>query len=669
MLGRFFLVVGLLVILSVAAERLMGSAKSSGRMGHEMAVAVKEVAAGREIPDVEPVPPTHLADAPARADRGELQDAVERLQSWQGSTPVGGGHLDSRDAARQLLAAAEAMESEAKEEHTPHWIEGRVVDAEDGHELAGVRIERAGKLLGVTDEEGRFAIESAPQSILPVVLIAPRHARVYCFLPATGNQGSVHDPDVQDSLAKMNTPAPQLTFELVRGAILEGVLVDSDDSPLPGVRLIVRATAEDLHYQQASRGAQPKNSTNFHAPDPSWEGWADDEGRLRIDNLPPGVPLALSFWEPEAEPRRSNSPLPRGVEDGALPLGCLLAPDRPVVLRPEELRRVQWRLRPERDELPVAGAEDVDGSSLRMADLVAKPSTQKLTRPGFRPPTSSATPTLPVNFTNNGNLVPGAVAVPKVRPSLAGRVVDERGEPLDGMMVVGRREGEPGLSSSVCDSQGRFHLLDLQEGDWNLQVLGKSHHPHNRFGPFEVTAFDRTEAAEAYGVELELVLRQGVSLVGRVVGQDGEEAAARVEILACGGRASRVQSLESTATGEFSTDKLEARSYDLVASDRNGGIATIFDLELQPASIVEAPDLKLGPGGTLKLRVKEGPLVQRAVLLYEGHAIRSADMRKHVPLELLMPAGPVEIQLYHGARRISQRSVTVKAGETLPIDL
>jgi hypothetical protein len=168
---------------------------------------------------------------------------------------------------------------------------------------------------------------------------------------------------------------------------------------------------------------------------------------------------------------------------------------------------------------------------------------------------------------------------------------------------------------------------------------------------------------------VELVFSRRVQLGGRVLDEQGNPASARIDLLACGGLASRVASRTVDGEGAFLFDGLESRRYDLVAVDGAGRIATLFEQELQAVSDLDRPALRLAPGGTLGIQVLQGPVIQRLVVIHGGHAVVSADIRTHVPLELLLPVGEVELHLSPGAQRVAESSARIVAGETVRVDL
>ncbi len=100
-------------------------------------------------------------------------------------------------------------------------------------------------------------------------------------------------------------------------------------------------------------------------------------------------------------------------------------------------------------------------------------------------------------------LGPGAV--------IRGRVVDERGSPVEGADVRLVRDGGPALPwVAPTDGDGRFSFNALMAGTYRAEASSRGHAPAVR---------DRVSA----GSEAELVLRvERVGLVsGRVVGPDG----------------------------------------------------------------------------------------------------------------------------------------------------
>ena len=105
---------------------------------------------------------------------------------------------------------------------------------------------------------------------------------------------------------------------------------------------------------------------------------------------------------------------------------------------------------------------------------------------------------------------------------MGGKVVDERGRPIEGARVLPEREVTHGeeVAAAITDAQGVWHSDALPssaiEGKKARSIELRVNHPDH------VTTIDyQVSAAAARAGTLVLTMKQGVSIAGSVLGPDG----------------------------------------------------------------------------------------------------------------------------------------------------
>ena len=188
--------------------------------------------------------------------------------------------------------------------------------------------------------------------------------------------------------------------------------------------------------------------------------------------------------------------------------------------------------------------------------------------------------------------------VVRLRPAadLAGRVVDEAGEPVPGAHVdlhwqaflpeePDRPVGEPILRSTRADREGRFELRGLPEGTARVSAAAPS------FVPRDGVEVDLPRPASAG--ELRLVLERGALLQGRVTTAAGEPVAA-VRVGVSGAAAA------TNDDGLYWLEGAELGKQEVIFLHRSHGrVAKPF--EIQPG--VNVLDLTFEPGVEVAGRV------------------------------------------------------------------
>jgi len=291
-----------------------------------------------------------------------------------------------------------------------------------------------------TDERGSGILDDAPLEPFPMTVDALGFQQAAVTVPA-----------------ELEAP---LEVTLSRSGRLEILIRDPAGDPVPGLYLVLSSTQPPFEGDQALRpdsilgelgASRAEASRSKRNPDGSWKSLGvtfrpDEDGRLLLSGLRPGIPLDL-----EAHQAVAGSP--------------------PVAaLRGVTLGRGEWRR------------------------LVLE--------------------------------VPGPARI------LQGRIVDARGNPLNGSIEIWRRsEGEAipdaglgwGYNVANTDRQGRFRFERIYEDAVDLEARGRGFLPRVL----------RNQPVPRDGKEIEIVLDEGPGRTVRVqVAGPGGQPVAALEVLA-----------------------------------------------------------------------------------------------------------------------------------------
>lgn len=478
--------------------------------------AVRSDGEGRYLLPAPPPPVRRLAGASERAGRGWVD-----LPALPGVATAGSGRI----AAPPLFLRSSALLRGTVVDEAGRPVDGARVESTP--DPADARSENGADWIPVeqrTGEDGTFRLR-VPAG-LPL-LLAARHPR--------RNPARLLLPPLQGGGQKTG-----IRLELPPGRAAFGRVVDLGEKPVAGanVRLLPASgeKAAPFAFYQDLR-------------DEGFEGTTGADGRFAIAKVP-GAALDLEvkasgyapLLVPGIEPPslREENPAPGGAkgasgQGGPVDLGT-------VVLRPGATLRgiVQDpRGRPVPDAAirwSGPGGDRLRALRMRLGREVPSLSSGADGRFAISDLASGAPLNLSVTREGYGEarltgVVPGAdPAEPPVEvvlePAFAvrGTVLDEAGRPIAeasvalvttqaGWMQGGRLFRRPSRGQVTTDSEGRFELTAIETGKMRVEAQGQG---------FRRNGVD-VEAAELKDVEgIEIVLRPGATLSGRVAGPDGE---------------------------------------------------------------------------------------------------------------------------------------------------
>jgi protocatechuate 3,4-dioxygenase beta subunit len=560
-------------------------------MAPAAALAVRVLdAAGRPVPgaEVRAVPVLPPSDDPGPEPPRWRPAAADATADARGLA-----RLDVQPGASLLLSARApghpVLETEIGRP-VPDSIELRLpagtarrleVRSPDGAPAAGAAVETAaGTPLGVTAEDGRLEIFVPRGGALELRLLAPAGAWARAAVRPRG-------PDEPEALAVSLEPP-----RILRGTVLDratgrpipGSLVAAEDRPHPfatadpqgrfalavpfggaaglraaapgylpaaavvreGERSNLRVSLDRLREALGAvvdPAGRPVAGADVHLvpSDLSADGagllaTTSSAGRFRIERLAPGS------YDLEARAHGFAPATVRGIlvsaggrgpaglgtvvlDPQAWVEGFVVDPDGRPVPGARVLPAPTDASQPPRDVGEILTA--ADGSFQVPGFRAGERLTLRVAREGYAPRTVSGIEVPPPEPLE-------VVLEPAGR--IAGTVVDESGRPVEGATVVIREPeavlpGIPGgrlVGGARADTEGRFAAEGLPPGRFRLQVAGTGY-VSAEAGPFELAAGEAREGVE-------VVLRRGAALEGRITGPTGEPVAgADVRIVPHGG--------------------------------------------------------------------------------------------------------------------------------------
>jgi protocatechuate 3,4-dioxygenase beta subunit len=407
---------------------------------------------------------------------------------------------------------------------------------------------------------------------------------------------AVHPSYTQGSLdlAGLDPRASRTGLRIVlkKGQSASGVVLDSQEKPVAGARLSLRA---------ANRAAGP-----FAFPDPSSrdpEATSGADGRFTFEHLAPGkfdLQARAAGYGPVTIPGLEVADGPRPASLGTVILqpgqaitGVVVdGKDRPIA--GAKVAAVPGRM-PRMLSRPEDRMEAVTGADGRfaLADLSAGQSLQvQVSAEGYAPRSLSAVdvPSEPLRVV----LAPGS--------RLAGRVVDEQGKAVAEAAV---RTGKSGASMmfggrsmlmgefAFTDESGEFDFRNLEAGTLTVGAEAQGYLQAERSG-IELAA-----GSEVTGIEL--VLRKGAVVTGQVLGADGRPAAgAAVQLAEGDGPSLSMTQATADGDGQYRLEGVEPGQRAFAAEHKDFQ-RSVRDLEVRSGE--NRLDFRLGGGHPVAGRV------------------------------------------------------------------
>ena len=483
----------------------------------------------------------------------------------------------------------------------------------------------------------RTARVSVVGTSLPPVFTNADGAFELIDVPSTGRKLLVEKTGFASTSADISEPRGTIEIRLSKGAAISGRVIDENGEPVVGASV------------SAEQSGQQRN------------GVTDERGQYRIGDLAagtyeirvagttgdgttiPGAPIewrrAVS-WEPTtatsvevaagdersgidvALVTRVGPAIEAGAarSTGAAIRGRITTADG----RPVSRARVQIVGR----GIPASRSVLTDRSgAYQFANLTAGEYLVSSAKPPFLATQYGQSHT----FERGKTIAVGTDAVENIDITLqqggaiAGRVVDENGDPVSGLRVqlaevlfaAGRRQliGVPGFGAQTTDDRGRYRIFGVPAGEYAVAALisdvlnipslilpsgyGTTYFP-GRDRPADAQFVQIAAGGEIDDVNIVLVRGTGATIRGTVRGSDGKPLAARILVgtsQRSGGTGSDPKLIAADANGRFETPRLPPGEYVLQAiagrTDVNAGREGEFASAFVTLNAVDVVDVAM----------------------------------------------------------------------------
>lgn len=411
-----------------------------------------------------------------------------------------------------------------------------------------------------------------------------------------------HDDFLTESVRGVRIPGRQpLTVILRPAARVAGQVVDENQQPVPEaeVSLLGRELAPGVLSPITLQAREPLSVIT------------DEAGRFVLDKLEPGgarVRASAEGFQPSAyqelelEHGQAVSDLRLILEPGAILEGTVTKADGGPVVGA-------------RIEVGGVGAESQAEGSFRIAGIPPGPQRVEVRHQSFN------------SLVRELEIVPGVNAVDLILAgdwSVSGLVLEEDGEPLEGVRLRLRLHvlHEMREYKAVTGTDGTFRVDGVANGPYAIRARKEGYVPFEESKAFEV------DRAPVEG--LELVLRRGAAVSGRILGVDFDDLA-RVEVHAESDRWPRVDGAVDYE-GAYELLDLGPGDWRLIARLRGGARQAEARIKIEPEVGELSQDIEFATGLTLTGRVTydDEPLSATSVFLSNfGLAVRRSVFSDH----------------------------------------
>ncbi len=444
-------------------------------------------------------------------------------------------------------------------------------------------------------------------------------------------------------------------------------VVDASGQAIVGAKvdLVTGGYAETIKSANSIR--------SFHTGDLHWQGVTDPSGHATITCIPPHVPINAGLISPTK----------------------WIAPDK-LMLEPGETRALEWKL---------GVGCNVHGIVLDQSNVPVKPREMWLSKTERK---------LTVYFDTNPNsesrsaktdeqgrfrfddvstgmwrLGPSApqdgkkiadddvAAIAQVIEISDGQrdldvtVRVDRGLFIRGALL--NAKGEPTKDGSIwcvdpTNSLSTRARVSSQEGSFALGPLKAGHYVLTALGDGSNAVSEPVEADSGTS-NVVLRLREGASLSGTVTGTSGELVQTDVRVRMRNDEWQSVHGVNTHNDGTFQISGLEAGTYDISARGSGGAFALLEGVKVGIGESRTGLDVHLIRGGQVRVR-HEGPDHYINVTVFVNVITVDMDgVERGTSHEFVAPAGTVIVQAsyYEAEKRTVERTVEVKAGETVDV--
>ncbi|MBI5489236.1 MAG: carboxypeptidase regulatory-like domain-containing protein [Deltaproteobacteria bacterium] len=351
-------------------------------------------------------------------------------------------------------------------------------------------------------------------------------------------------PLAQEVVVPDQPAATSVVLQLVEGCTLAGMVRDGDGNPVAGAGVrILSGLMDPLVWR------------------------TDEAGSFTATHLPPHVVLqvqAPGYLTADLERDLAGTPCAGDAEIGLVRLGGRIA-GRVIDARRFPIGGARVRAEPAGGEVRWASQGTTTGADGTFR--LAAPSSGEVRLVASHPDYVEASVDASVGATVEVVLDPGVV--------VSGSVTDEVGEPLTAAVAL-RRDGRE-IAAAVAGPDGKFRAGRVAAGDYELRATAAG------FAD-QTLVIGLAAPGEVEGeVErvVEISMRRGVTLEGRVVDRFGSPVGGAAIELRLSGSRTAPRSARSDADGRFAAAGLDPGRWEIEASrDDLGRVAAVATLDV-----------------------------------------------------------------------------------------
>ena len=606
-------------------------------------------------------PLARLGEAPRTDDRGRARFVLPAgrpflLRASAREGVCGPAELNVRalragDRARVVLKAP--TESDLR-------FFGSVVDAQSAEPISGasviVRQEEMRRIRDRVEDRSRTIESTTTTSRGTFDVQVPSWLALQLRVEADG-----YAPTVVP-IVSVN-PDEGFTVQLARAATFAVRLVDENGAGLAGRTVELRSDQRAL-MQSDGAAAMPGGHQASFAVD------TDEEGRARIENLPPDANLYLEVREKGMLVLQEPTPL-RIASGDEVTREILLR--QGLSLRGRMVDRRGWPV--PRKELWMLPARAEGSAYIRRYD---KPTAKTVTDSEgyfvFRDVavglwTLSPSPAFAPNVARGDRIAPVGVTVrvdeeqdpdaPVLELEVdrglyvAGHVVNAGDKPMAKMRVTLTSVEDGYRLQATTGEDGAFSFGPLRRGDY--RVLAESNSS-------SVTA---RETASAGTEDVKVQIGRGGVVMGTVVGTDGQPVPAEVTIQSTDDEDNPDLRRVISDDGEFRFGETQSGTYALVARTDDGRVGILRELEVDRRVGVGSLKIEVRRGGTVQVQWGGGDVPYVCTAEVDGVIVSFANSMDGSQLELPVPAGQLKVGFASEAiNKWDETYVEVAVGET-----
>jgi hypothetical protein len=532
----------------------------------------------------------------------------------------------------------------------PYWI--KVVDDTTRAPLIGATVsskdESEADASVVSNAQGFVFVPAHSSAHILLRVQAPDHTERY-VMPARGHE------QIEDAVV----------VELPSSATLRVHVVGADGVGVAAARVVLRATGDHLNYTH-----DDSSISMFRLPDLRWEGVTDAGGVATLNGLRPRVPIKASIESPMPWTSAQDITLDPGetrdvewkVTKGCRLHGILIdQTNAPVIARQVSLRKAERQQMAYFLSSPSVEERKTVSDDQGRFDFPAVSAGTWWIGPSPLDRDKRASPDDVAALAQVVEVVDGQDAVDltlRVDRGLfiTGRVLDAKGAPVDHVMLTATDE-EARLRVTVQsrDANGEFVIGPLMAGRYSLIA--------NCFGR---DASSSSTEVEAGTHDIVLRLRPGGAIAGTVLDDNGQPIPAVV----CLSRRDEKFGMTTSPrpNGSFLFQGLEPGTYQLSAHTSDGLIGVLESVESSTDQSAPENVIQLRKGGRIRVR-HHGPGNNCYFSVFQnGVELGNDGATLDTTADMVAPVGTVVVRAsYYEANRTVERTVEVKAGETVEV--